>query len=216
MDILGIWVGAILTLLVFSYLLTDSPLFRLAQAIFVGVAIGYGFNVAIQLILVPTLITPLFFSADPSWALIVPFILGILLLLKLRTAWSSLGNISIAFLFGVGAALTLGGAVTGTLMPQVSATIVSLTPAQNVDTFIASFIIAFGTIAALLSFRFLRDQQHLAARSLELVGRAWGYTGKWFILIAFGAIFADTAISRISVLISRIYFLLHDWLGLVK
>jgi hypothetical protein len=215
MDILGIWVGAILTLLVFSYLLGDTPLFRLAQAIFVGVAVGYGLNVALQLILIPNLVNKLI-TPDPSWLYFVPLALGILLLLKMRTAWASLGNISIAFLFGVGAALALGGALTGALVPQVSATIVSLTPAQNWDTFLSGFLMAFGTIGALLTFRFVTNQQRFAGRSLEMLARGWSYFGRWFILVAFGAIFADTAVSRIAVLISRVYYLLHNWLGIVR
>jgi hypothetical protein len=215
MDILGIWVGAILTLLVFSYLFGDSPLFRLAQAIFVGVAIGYGLVVAVQLILIPNLFNRLI-APDPSWLYFIPLVMGILLLLKVRTAWAPLGNISIAFLFGVGAALALGGALTGALVPQVGATLVSLTPAQNWDSFVAAALLAFGTIGALLTFRFVANQQRWAARGLELTARGWSYFGRWFILIAFGAIFADTAVSRISILISRIYFLLHDWLGLVR
>jgi hypothetical protein len=58
-DLICVWVGAILTLLVFSYLLGDSPLFRLAQAILVGVAIGYAGTVAIRAVLIPRLFTPL-------------------------------------------------------------------------------------------------------------------------------------------------------------
>ncbi len=215
MDTLGIWIGAILTLLVFSYLLGDTPLFRLAQAVFVGVAIGYGLNVAVQLILIPKLVDKLM-APNPSWLYFFPLGLGVLLLLKVRTAWASLGNISVAFLFGVGAALAIGGALTGALVPQVQATIVSLTPVQNTDTFVSNFLLAFGTIGALLTFRFVANQQRPAARALEFTARGWSYFGKWFILIAFGAIFADTAVSRVSILISRVYFLLHDWLGLVR
>lgn len=215
MDTIGLWAGAILTLLVFSYLLGDTPLFRLAQAIFVGVAIGYGLNVAVKLILLPRLFDKLV-TPNPSWIYFVPLTLGVLLLLKLRTAWASVGNISVAYLFGVGAALAIGGALTGALVPAVEATVVSLTPAQNGDTFISNFLLAFGTIGALLTFRFLTRPRRPAARVLEFTARGWSYFGKWFILVAFGAIFADTAVSRVSILISRVYFLLHDWLGVVK
>ena len=215
MDTLGIWVSAILTLLVFSYLLGDTPLFRLAQAIFVGVAIGYGLNVAVQWILIPRLLNKLAVPS-PSWLYFVPLTLGILLLLKARAAWASAGNISVAFLFGVGAALAIGGALTGALVPAVEATVVTLTPAQNPDTFLSNFLLAFGTLGALLTFRFIANQRRPAARALELAARGWSYFGKWFVLAAFGAIFADTAVSRVSILISRVYFLLHDWLGLVR
>ena len=41
LDAAGTWVAVILTLFVFSYLLGDNALYRLAEHIFVGVAVGY-------------------------------------------------------------------------------------------------------------------------------------------------------------------------------
>jgi hypothetical protein len=77
-------------------------------------------------------------------------------------------------------------------------------------------LLAIGTIGALLSFQFVKfSQDRLLPRMLGFVARGWGTIGRWFILVAFGAIFADTAVSRISILIDRIYYLLHDWLHFV-
>jgi hypothetical protein len=216
MDLIGVWVGAILTLLVFSYLLGDTPLFRIAQALFVGVAVGYGATAAIFLVLVPKLIEPLLADMTTNWPLFVPLVLGLLLFTKLRRSWASLGNLSIAFLFGVGGALALGGALAGTLLPQLQATAVSLAPEQGWGTVFNNLLIAFGTIGAFLSFRFVVSTQRPPLRALDLVARGWGLVGRWFVLIAFGAIFADTAVSRISILIGRMYYLLHDWLQVVK
>jgi hypothetical protein len=216
MDLIGVWVGAILTLLVFSYLLGDSPLFRIAQALFVGVAVGYGATAAIYLVLAPKLIEPLIADTTTNWPLFVPLVLGLLLFTKLRPSWASVGNLSIAFLFGVGGALAIGGALAGTLLPQLQATVVSLAPAQGWDTVFNNLLLVFGTIGAFLSFRFVISTERPALRALDMLARGWGRVGRWFVLIAFGAIFADTAISRISILIGRMYYLLHDWLQVVK
>jgi hypothetical protein len=220
MDDLGVWVGAILTLLVFSYLIKDTVLFRIAQAIFVGVAIGYAATVAVRLVLVPKLIAPLLGnlgSANYPWVLFVPLILGLLLFAKLHTPWSALGNPSIAFLFGVGSALAIGGALGGALLPQLRALIVSLSPAQGLDIVINGLILVVGTLGSFLSFRFVvPTQPRPALRAFDGVTRAWGYVGRWFILVAFGAIFADTAVSRVSILVGRVYFLLHDWLQTIR
>jgi hypothetical protein len=40
--------------------------------------------------------------------------------------------------------------------------------------------------------------------------------GRWLLMIAFGAIFGSTIMTREALLIDRIYFLLHNWLQLVK
>jgi hypothetical protein len=214
--VLGVVVGGIFTLLVFSYLLGDTPLFRFAQAVFVGVTIGYATTVAVHLVLLPYLFYPL---ADDLQGyvliLIWPLLGGILLLLKLRPSWGAFGNIPIGFLFGVGSALAIGGALSGALWPQLGATLVSFSPRQNADTFVNNLILFVGTIGALLSFRFVTGGDRPAVRVLDALARRWGYVGRWFILIAFGAIFASTAVSRISILVSRVYYLLHDVVPLV-
>jgi hypothetical protein len=214
-DLIGVWIGAILTLFVFSFLLGDTPLFRFAQAIFVGVAVGYATTVAIYLVLLPLLFEPLLTNPGRNWPLVVPLILGLLLLLKVRAVWAPFGNIGVGFLFGVGGALAIGGALSGTLVPQAGATVISLSPTQGLGTTINNLILAIGTIGALLSFRFTIGGGRPITRNLDALGRGWGSIGRYFVVIAFGAIFAQTAISRISVLIGRIYYLLHDWLRLV-
>lgn len=209
-DVIGVWVGAILTLVVFSYLLGDTPLFRIAQAIFVGVAIGYAITAAVYLILIPKLLDPLILDPVTHSYLVVPLVLGLLLLSKLRVAWAPIGNLSLAFLFGVGSALALGGALSGTLVPQLAATLVPLDSLENA-------LLVVGTLGALLSFRFVRPQAtRLGARAVEAVGRGWGTLGRWFVWMALGAFFASLAVSRISILVNRVYFLLHDWLQVVK
>lgn len=212
-DAIGVWVGAVLTLLVFSYLLGDTPLFRLAQAIFVGVAVAYATVVAVYLVLIPHLFAPLF---EGKLVYIAPLLLGIFLLLKLRASWGVLGSISLAFLFGAGGALAIGGALSGALIPQLNATFVSLTLYQNPDTLINGLLVAFGTIGALLTFQFTTNPQRPAARVLDAIRTRWSYVGRWFILVSFGAIFAGTAVSRVTILISRVYFLFHDWLQVVR
>lgn len=215
-DVIGVWVGAVLTLLVFSYLLGDTPLFRLAQAIFVGVAVGYAVIVAIYSILLPRLVVPLVSDPTGNGLLFIPLVLGLLLLLKLRTAWSPFGNLPIGFLFGVGSALAIGGALSGILLPQILATMPSFSPSQSWDILIGNALLVVGTVGSFLSFRFATGAQRPALRALDAIGRGWGYLGRWFILVAFGAIFAGTAVSRVSILIGRVYYLLHDWLQVVR
>ena len=71
------------------------------------------------------LVVPLVSDPTGNGLLFIPLVLGLLLLLKLRTAWSPFGNLPIGFLFGVGSALAIGGALSGTLLPQIIATMPS-------------------------------------------------------------------------------------------
>ena len=50
--------SAVLTLMIFSYLLGDNPLYRLALHIFVGVSVAYLFVLALQAVIIPALSMP--------------------------------------------------------------------------------------------------------------------------------------------------------------
>ena len=125
-------ISFLLTLMVLSYLIGDNPVFRVAVYIFIGVSAGYVAVVAWHQVLYPRLIVPLLAGsmADRLLALI-PLVLGLLFLFKLSPRTARLGNPSMAFLVGVGAAVAIGGAVLGTLFPQTRASMNALQPVQH-------------------------------------------------------------------------------------
>jgi hypothetical protein len=222
-ELIGVWVSVILTLAVFSYLLGDNALFRLAEHIFVGVASGYVALVVIHNVLIAKLLVPILVAAvGGSWTqlawLAIPLALGLFLFAKSvrRLApLSWLGSLSVAVLLGVGAALAIRGALLGTLLPQASAT-------ANVTHYIdryglawgwtSGILVLVGATGSLLHFHFGVGKRRPLAKLRALVVRIWGGLGWWFILIAFGAILATTFMARMSLLISRIDFLI-DSLG---
>ena len=59
LDLLGALLGFVLTLIVFSYIWGDNPIFRLVNHIFIGVAAGYVVLVTINNVILPRLIFPL-------------------------------------------------------------------------------------------------------------------------------------------------------------
>jgi len=217
-DLLGIWVGAVLTLMVFSYLLGDNFLYQIAQHLFVGSTVGYAALVAYHAVVQPQLIAPLAVSPETHWDLVVPLILGVLLLTKARPSIAWVGNVAVAFLFGVGAALAVGGALRGTLLPQVEASLVTLNPNRlggGQAGWLAAAnnaIIVVGTLSVLLYFTFTASRESVLARVRAALIRPWATLGRWFLMITFGALFANIAVSRVALLISRVQFLLFDWL----
>jgi hypothetical protein len=214
-EILGVAVGAILTLLVFSYLIHDTFLFRLAQAVFVGVAIGYGASLIIQNIILKSLVLPLLNGEPDSVFLLVPLVLGILLFvfnLNKRGEFRSLmGNLPIAYLLGVGAALALVGALSGTLIPQFLRAIESVRRSGNLLEVVNGLIMLIGTAGALLAFRFTTNFQQQPLRLYASIARVWGGIGRGFIFITLGALFASVLTARVSVLIGQLYFVINDF-----
>jgi hypothetical protein len=216
---IGMWVAFALTLMVYCYLARDIPFFhaiyRIAAYAFVGVALGYGAVMAWHGVLVPRLISPL---TAGSVGHVVPLILCLLLVSRIKRSWSGMGNLTIAFLFGVGAALAIGGALVGTLIPQTRASFVSLNPAHYRDIAtlegalptsyaLDAFLMGLGTVSTLLYFYFAQEKKGrpVSQGALRL---AAGF-GKVFLMFTFGALFATAAISRISLLVDRFRFLVE-------
>ena len=214
-------VGFFLTLLVFSYVFGDNPVFRAVTYTLVGAASGYLVVTVIYYAILPRLLYPLLGGSMVERALtLVPLFLSLLLLTKLFPRFSNLGRIPMGYLVGIGAAVTVGGAVLGTAAGQVKGTFgmfdfLSTTNLMNdpLIQFIEGGIVLFGTIASLAYFHFgarnRPNEEPRRARWIEVL--AW--IGKIFIVVTLGALFAGVYISAITALIDRLGFL---WQTLIQ
>ncbi len=202
-------VAALLTLLVFSRLLGDNPAFRFAQYLFVGVSLGYAFVVVYHQVLRPNVSTLIAESGDPTRLSLrlIPFLLGLLLLARVtgRQSASWLANIPLALLFGVGAALALGGALIGTLRPQILATV---RPAGADPLALAgAALLVLGVVLTLCYFYFTVPR---ATPTGRLIG-AGAVAGRWLLMVAFGFFLAGGVLTYLTALNGRLEFLVN-WL----
>ena len=97
-ELIGLLLGATLTLFVLSYLVGDNPLYRLALNLFVGTLVGYSFGTVVREVLLGMALPRLIES--PAGA-VVPLVLGILLLFKGFPDQAYIGNLPIAYLVAV-------------------------------------------------------------------------------------------------------------------
>lgn len=218
LDLASTTVAVVLTLFVFSYLLGDNALFRLAEHIFVGVSVGYAVVLVFHNVIGPKILIPTVEAlGQRDWAqvllLLISLVLGLLLLTKPAKSLSWLGNLSVAFLLGVGAALAIGGALLGTLLPQINATADVMQDESALGLF-SGLVVLAGTTGVLLHFYFGTDREGRFAGVRDRIVSVWGGLGRWFIVVAFSAILATTFMSRLSLLIGRIQFLLDSVRGL--
>jgi hypothetical protein len=205
------------TLLIFSYLLGDNPLFRIAVYIFVGVSSGYVAAVVWWQVIWPRLIYPLIFeSISERGLLIIPLLGSVLIFMKVSPRLAGMGRIAMAFLVGVGAAVTMAGALTGTLIPQVSGTInafdMAAASARNIPflevLFSGGFILA-GTIFTLIYFHFgARPKTDGTMQRFGLIEMS-AWVGRIFIGITLGAMFAGVYAAALTALIERIASLIN-------
>jgi hypothetical protein len=207
-EITGLALGAVLTLLIFSYLLGDNPLYRLALHLFVGALVGYSVGIVLRDVLVSMVLVQLL--TNPL-GVVVPLVLGILLLFKGFPRQAYMGNFSVAYLVGVGAAVALSGALLGTLVPQIGATGRALSLA-SVASFRAGLLdgllIVVGTVCTLMVFAFTAQKQRgLAGVWAQIVRLAAG-VGRVFLVVAFGVAFAGAVTASLSIFIGRIEYLI--------
>lgn len=213
-DLIGLLLGLFFTLSVLSYVFGDNGLFRVAIHIFIGVASGYAAVVAFYNIFWPQVLVPIFSGAriiEPALLLLVSG----LLLSKVSPRLSGWGSPVVAYLVGVAAATAIGGAVMGTLFPQIFASINQFDAqalnrpgtSWSVQVVYAGLALV-ATLTTLIYFQFgvsgRKDAQH-PRRGAVVEGLAW--IGQIFIAITFGTLFAGVLAASLAALVSRFQFL---------
>lgn len=201
-EVISAFIGLILTLMVFSYLIGDNPLFRIAIYLFIGVASGYAAVAVWHYVLIPRLFDRL---GDPNELVlaIVPLVLSISLLTKLSPRISWMGNFAMAVLVGVGAATAVGGALVGTLIPQAKASMEAFNAGSILDL-IEGAVMLSGTVLTLAYFQFgaKRAADGLVKRNALIEILAWA--GRIFIAVTFGVLFAGVYMAALTAMIERL------------
>jgi hypothetical protein len=217
-EFIGLVVGFTLTLSIFSYAFGDNWLFRLAVHVFIGVAAGYAAVIAWHQFLWPNLVQPMT-NWDGTWSslvlLIIPLGLSVLMLAKISPRTSRAGNAVMAFLVGVGGATAIGGALLGTLIPQMMATMNlfenQANPLQSTGawaSFLNAFLILVGTLATLIYFQFGVRRSQAKDRATRPAWIEWlAGLGHLFIAVTFGALFAGVYLAALTALVERVGFL---------
>ena len=212
LDLISGLIGFLFTLFIFSYLLGDNPLYRIAVYIFVGVSAGYIAAIVFWQVLIPKLAMP-FASKDPQaiTLAIIPLVFSTMILLKISPRLTSLASPAMAFLAGVASAVAVGGAVNGTLVPQILATAngydMQAAAAQNVggiEMLLNSGIVLLGAVTTLAYFHFgARKARDGSVRRFVVIDiLAW--IGGIFIAITLGALFAGMYSAALTAFIERI------------
>lgn len=209
-EVISAFVGLILTLLVFSYLIGDNPLFRIAIYLFIGVASGYAAVVILRSVLL-TKLTALQPNNPNQFILnvLIPLVISLTLFAKLSPRISSIGNIAMAILVGVGAATVIGGAMIGTLLPQSQAAMnafdlgspIGGSPATK---FLTGSVMLLGTVLTLASFHFSTGRAADGTPKQNPVLRWIASAGRIFIAITLGVLFAGVYLAALTAMIERL------------
>lgn len=208
MELIWAAVGFVLSLLIFSYLAGDNPLFRFAISLFIGVSAGYAAVILLFQVIYPRLIYPLLTGTilEKSFTL-VPIVLSLLLFFKPTRTMSSIGSIPMALLVGAAAAFAIGGAVLGTILPQSFSTIGLFDRKAVVNNLLEGSFILVGTVTTLMYFYFGAKYEN--GKPIRRAGwiEAISKVGQVFLFVTLGSIYAGVYITAITALVDRIHSL---------
>lgn len=167
----GIWLGAILTCAIFSYLLGDNELFELAEHMFVGAGAGHAITMGFGNIR-DAAWNPMF--KEGKFLMIIPVILGVLLYARFIKGYGWLAHWGVAVMVGIGTGVLLRGLPSSQIIQQIRATMLPLNSLDNV-------IIIFGTLGGITYFLFT-IKGNAAVNGISTFGR-------WAMMVCFGAAF---------------------------
>ena len=214
MEQLGLWASFILTLMVFSYLLGDNLLYRLAVHVFAGVAAGYSAIVTWDGVIAPWLNDTLLLPNATREQLglgLFPLLVGLLLLVR---SWSTRGGgpgrLALAFLIGVGSAVALNGAVNGTLLPLLLSTGTAVRPGNS-----DSILLLCGVVCTLVYFQYQARRRSDGTERRRPHIQLLALLGQIVIVVTLGAIYAAAILSALTIFSERLGFLVRQALTLL-
>jgi len=220
----GVWIGALLTLMVFSFLYRDNPFYKFAEHVFVGVSAAYWMVIGFWTTLWPRVVVPLVPEAsrivspeapipDRDLGALVPALLGLMMLARMVPRFSRLARWPTAFVLGTTAGYAVVRYVRSDFLRQIQATIgdgvlvAAAGGGWNIAESLAALVTLSGTVFGLIYFMNTRRGGTVTTPAARI--------GLLVLMVTFGASFGSAVMARISLLVGRLQELLGDWLGLL-
>jgi hypothetical protein len=198
------------TILVLSYLIGDNPGFRLAIHAFAGVSAGYIAVLVFRQVVVDKLFMPLLGSSGSERILLFfPLVMSLMLLAKTSAGVEWIGRPVVALLVGVGTATAIGGAMLGTLIPQVLATTnlfnvnANSTPGNTAGNLLTGVFILAGTVITIAYFQFSLFGKKRTTGKRGILLNMLAVLGQVLISITLGVIFAGVLSASLTALVDR-------------
>ena len=127
----------------------------------------------------------------------IPFILGIFMLLRLVPKLGWLARWAIAYIVGMAAGLRFYGFLNSNVLNQIKASAIDFT--SDWGTIINGLIVFIGTLTGLIYFFYSTEHKGVVGRLSRI--------GIYFLMIKFGAAFGFAVMGRISLLIGQFNYL---------
>ena len=197
-----IWIGALGTLMLYSFLYKENPFYRVVEHMFIGLSAAHTVVLYVDRYLRPVWRDEI---TQGRYSLLIPMVLGLLVYTRYSKGISWVARIPISLTVGYGVGYVLAFQPL-TFLKQVVDNFIRFagaTPGITINN-ILFFVLS---MSALAYFFFTVSKERYA--SLR-----WASSlGRMTIIIALGAAYGNTVQGRISLLLGRAQFLLKDWLS---
>jgi hypothetical protein len=197
----GVWIAAIYSICLYTFVFKDTALFKFAEYSFIGLAAAYT-GVRSLSALQQIAVKPI---SEGAVIWIIPLVLGLLLYTRYSKDLRWISRWPMSVLIGVGLGVTLRAAVEAQFLAMIRATFTTVIVPDALST-VNNILIIVGVISALTYFLF--TVQHTGPMRYPTL------LGRYFFMAMFGAAYGNTVMARYVVFTQRLMFLLYKWLGI--
>jgi len=224
--------GGIATIAIYSFLWKENPFYRFFEHLFIGMGVGIGIVVTVRNFMWPKAFQPIIgatakitcwawgvpidkpqhdfglLKAMPYVLYLAPLMMGFLYYAIYSKRYRWMARIVIGFSLGMGGGLAFKG-FFAEYLPQIIKSFKPLVVWQANGSFdwMESFnnIVLFFTLTCVMSYFFFSFDH-----DLPVIKQA-SYSGRWLMMVSFGAFFGATVMARMALLVERLQFLIEDW-----
>ncbi len=219
--------GGFATLAIFSFLIKENAYYRFFEHLFIGIAAGLGVIFTIKNVLWPIYLEPMLGlniavfpdgtpsrDYDPRLLLyLLPMSFGLLYYFIYSRRYGWLAKLVIGLSLGASGGLAFKG-FFNEMLPQVESSFKplvvfkeGLAPGWEALDLWRSFdnIFFVFTLLAVMCYFFF------SFRSEGTVYKKVIHSGRWLMMVCFGAYFGSTVMARMALLVERLQFLIFDW-----
>lgn len=203
-DVIGLWISAILTIMITTLAWKDTPVSKTAEHIYLGVmtantivmAWGNIDSIGLQKIMSGQIVY------------IIPVILGIMAYARYSKENFWIYRYPIALVVGIGVGTAMSGLVGGSVLDNIKASFYQLNVPGDIGASLNNLIMVVTLVSAMMYFIFtIKATRNPLATKISTFGR-------YAMMAAFGYSFANTIATRINQYAGRIAFLMLEWLQL--
>jgi hypothetical protein len=223
--------AGIATLAIFSFIIKENWFYRFFEHLFVGLAAGWGLVVSIKNFLWPVILNPMLgldvvvypdgtIAQERNYLYflyLIPIAMGCLYYTAYSRKYSWLSKLVIGISLGASAGLAFQG-FFNQMLPQLQSSFkplivfvsVSSKSISEIDWFASfnNFLFVFTLLSVMYYFFFtLKGPNALSKISVS---------GRYLMMLCFGAYFGSTVMARMALLVERLQFLLGPWLANFK